>query len=386
MMKNILAVAMTSVLVACGGGGSSSDNGNSSSSDNITISLDTVGHDATYLQAEDGSWTELPKSQTSLKVTKGTQVNLALFHQDGDKEVVGVFYASGERDLTADFTGYLSDDEAEAGRVGIESASPTISIVNVRLSGTIEVSTNSASLDSSTENRNLIATGYDATNQKAYFYKKTGLKLSDNDVVTLDFTDENVSKEVQVKSLIQKAGFEFNLDYSLALTTSEMPLKVSDGYVEVPTEFRIDGDVYRSNWQFGDGSAYNVYSSSPNVVNNLTSAPSEINSSDLVYSQDRKTVTLPVDLSSTGLLEELNSVTIEYDDISGQTTNDDSFVVYQVDGMLQEKGNLSFKLIDLNDLPNANISLNHPKTEDEVYLNLRYGNVILGQSQLHISP
>lgn len=386
-MKRLLIAGVASILAACGGGGSSSGDGGAGSSDSVTISLDTVGHSATYLKAADGTWSELPKTQSSVEVSKGTNVDLVVRCTSGENEYFYVFYASGESNLTSDYTYNCSDDQPSVGRIEVNNNGSSISIDEFRLTGTTEVSSSGgyAYLSSSSEARTVIATGYDAENEKAYFYKKTGLMLSADDVLSIDFTDTTYSKEVQLKASAQKAGFEFNLDYSLSLVSADMPLMINGKYVEVPEEFRVDGDVYRTNWQFGEDSAYNVFATAPNLENSLTSAPAEITPADLEYSQDGRTATVPVDLSGHGVTESLNFFTVEYDDFGEQDIGDDSLVFYDVDGALQAAGKLTFELINLNDLPDASINLSHPSTDSEVYVNVFYGNAELGKAQLQMS-
>jgi len=390
MLKHTALFSAIALLAACGGGSGGSDNTNGSS-DQVKIALVTTPVNGVFMKKTDGSWEKLGSDIKTLDIAKNTPVEIATWCiNDQQNTAIFVDVLSAGADYTIDHSWYCEDKTANNSEVTFSSSNPDIDIVQARLTYVDGISPSSgwATLEGYTGERTFIATGYDETNDKAYFYKKSGLELKAGDSFTIDFLDTTLSQEVEMKTAPTGAtGFDFNLDYTMSDETWELPLSIymAEGskYIEVPASFRVSGDYYRTNWQFGDDSSLDVYTSEPSLTQNLlTSAPEELDINDLNVSQDKTTISISFSIDNPEL--PLQSFSLEFDDFGNTDVGSDSMMRYFIDGALMEGGNLSINLVNPSDLPDSSLNYPHPKLDNAVYSTAEFGTKEIGKYYLRI--
>jgi hypothetical protein len=377
-MKNHILIFTLSILVsACGGSSSSSDTAPETQTPEINkLTLNNTNTSITFAKQGDGEWSSLAAGNHTISALEDSQ-KLQLVTICDNHSYVDVIKLTSDR--IVDYSWCNNSNGTR--RVTIASADET-TILHSLLSETTEESSDYAQLSSSSVPRTIIAVGYNSTTKKAYFYKKEGLDLKDGDSIDINFADTDLASETPIITNPIKSGFEFNADYRLNSSASEIPLSIylKDGYpyIEVPNKFRTADDYYRSNWQFGTDSSYDVFAKEISLENELESAPNELSTDSVSFSQDEKQGMIEVVSNQSGL--PLQRIELEFYKYNAGTNS--VYINYTIDGSLLIGDSLNWDLVDFSLLPSGAPEVIHPALSDLDYYTEYYSSSEIGKTTI----
>lgn len=377
-MKNyVLLLTLSTLITACGGSSSSGDpTPEKQAPEANKITLNNSNTSITFVKQGDEDWSSLSAGNHTITASEDNQ-KIQLVTVCDDYSYVNIIKLTADRSL--DYSWCNDEDSIARVTIGTANGSGT-TIIQSRLTEVTEESSNYAQLTSSSSLRTIIAVGYNSTTDKAYFYKKEGLNLIDGDSIEIDFSDTELALEAPTIINPVKSGFDFNTDYKLNSSSSELPLSIyiKDGnpYIEVPNKFRTDGDYYRSNWQFGADSSYDLYAKELNLVNELASPPSELSTDNVSFSQDKTQGVVTLTPSKSEL--PLQRVELEF--YKYNPSSDNVYINYEIDGSYINDSSLSWDLIDFSSLPTGAPDVIHPALGDLDYYTAYYSSAVIGGS------
>lgn len=373
MIKYLITLPLIAILFGCGGGGSS---GSSTSPiddqlpDASPVLPTTLSLDASYLEYaaikyEDDDWEALSLTNHEITVNNlNTKISIVTVCDSTDSftntyYTVNVYNLQINSSLALNY--YWCIREEDRKNVTVNFINSDIKIMDYVISDAVYISGDGkVGLNNLNDARTILALGYRASDEKAFFYKKSGLMLNDNDTIDIDFTDSNYSAEADYENVTTTEDFEYARNYRLNSHTRAISLEIytlsGTTVILLPDNLRTPGDKYTERWGFGQSSSFYYYSSGSDGSNPLTETPSEPSQDDTVFSQDGTQVNVKSNLNSVQEMN-LNEIILNFYKFSG-STNDEIEYTYIIDSDLANTdGEFNIELIDLNELPEFNLTL-----------------------------
>ncbi|UXD85941.1 hypothetical protein [Thalassolituus hydrocarboniclasticus] len=362
MFKQTALFSAIILLTACGGGSSGG------SSEPLKLTLVNTSTSYSAVRIDNGDWQKLAVGNNAFTLPDdGAMVSVITICQDSNRYDVDMSQNFISQSLSSEIDS-CDDASIENPEVTFSYVAPGIGVQYLDVSDSMEINSNGrVVLNQKNTPRTVVATGYRASDQKAFFFKRTNWTLADGDTPQIDFTDENYAAEVSYEVVADKNGFNYNLDYELADISLPLSLYSADNYpvISIPASMRSAGDMFRVNWQFGDDSAYNRYLSNPDTVLELAAAPAEPELSDVVFTQDGTSATISYqawnfdDLSPSQIHLEFDT----YDSATGTYVDTD----YYLEPSINDTDSFSFTLLDLNSLPEMTLNIPAVSKDDLAY-------------------
>ncbi|MEH6450880.1 MAG: hypothetical protein V7765_19600 [Oleispira sp.] len=298
MMKHILAVAITSVLVACGGGNSgssSSENDGAAQAPVLNFKASMISY-AAIKNGENGSWTKLEIKDQKITPADSTG-KISIVNVCGNNEVyVDHWVVDEPRNYDYSWCGLENQPY-----VDIEISSAGFEIYDAAISGLIgrETDVNKIRVSASELSEHTVwAYGKQTSTDKIFFLRKDNVQLTDEQVLSLDFSE---AVEVEVAGAQVANDFEYDLDLlvgssvgtTLSLTSD---LQNLNQYLNITSPHVKDGELFSNTWGFGDDSQLKVISESiMTSASDLSTVNStNLKATDIVAAQDKKSFSYPV--------------------------------------------------------------------------------------------
>lgn len=364
MLKHTALFSTIALLAACGGGSGGSD----SSSEPPKLTLNNTSTSYSAVRIDNGNWQKLAVGNNAFTLPDdGAMVSVITICQDSNRYDVDMDRTFISQSLSSEIDS-CDDASIENPEVTFSYVAPDINVQYLEVSDSMEINSNGrVVLNQKNTPRTVVATGYRASDQKAFFFKRTNWTLAEGDTPQIDFTDENYAAEVSYEVVADKNGFNYNLNYELADISLSLILYSADNYptITIPPNMRSAGDMFRVNWQFGDDSTYNRYLSNPDTVLELAAAPAEPELSDVVFAQDGTSASINYQAwDFDGLSLSLINVEFDtYDSATGTFVNTD----YYFEPSKNDTDSFSFTLLDLNSLPEMTLNIPAVSKDDLVY-------------------
>lgn len=379
MIKYLVTLPLIAILFGCGGGssGSSTSPIDDQLPDGLPVIPTTLSLDASYLEYaaikyENDDWEALSLTNHEITVNSlNTKISIVTVCDSSDTST-STYYAVNVYNLQINSSLALNYDwcirEEDRKNVTVNFIDADIEMMDYVISDAVYISSNGdVGLDNLNDARTILALGYRASDEKAFFYKKSGLILNDNDTINVDFTDSTYVAEATYGNVTTTENFEYSRSYRLNSHTRAISLEINtlagNPVVLVPESLRTTGDKYTERWEFGQSSSFDYHSSGSDGSNPLTEIPSKPSQDDTQFSQDGTQVALKSNLKSIQEMS-LNEIVLNFYKFSG-STNDEIEYTYIIDSDLDNTDEeFNIKLIDLNELPEFNLTLLSVGEED----------------------